>query len=52
MRAAEIVERDVQAHGGKVAVDLFGEAVAVGLIDDAMGDLGAERFADCVLIGR
>ena len=28
MRAAEIVERDVQAHGGKVAIDLFAKAVA------------------------
>jgi len=28
MRAAEIVERDVQAHGGQVAIDLFAKAIA------------------------
>jgi hypothetical protein len=28
MHAAEIVERDLQAHGRKVAVDLFAKAVA------------------------
>ena len=27
MRAAEIVERDVQADGRQVAIDLFGKAV-------------------------
>ena len=27
MRAAQIVERDVQAHSGKVAIDLFAKAV-------------------------
>lgn len=28
MRPTQIVERDVKAHGGKVAIDLFREAVA------------------------
>lgn len=28
VRAAEIVERDVQAHSGKVTIDLFAKAVA------------------------
>jgi hypothetical protein len=28
VRAAQVVERDVQAHGRQVAVNLFGEAVA------------------------